>query len=166
MTFPTQIQFPKNKSSRSRPKNKNYKKKNDTNEIVLKVNVPTKKRIAEPVRVFTSVATTRFPQTKASLATKQKRNIEKFYAKIKKLGYKTGQSLSVGIGDVLYHCHIAMIADLVIQLHFQGESCTSESCANSYSIKNVKTMVMQAKHLMDLTRAREKTRARARLERP
>ena len=70
MTFPTKIQFPKNKSFRSRPKNKNYKKKNDTNEIVLKVNVPTKK-IAKPVRVFTSVTTMRFPQIKASLAIKK-----------------------------------------------------------------------------------------------
>ena len=165
MTFPTKIQHPKKKTTRSRPKNKNYKNKNDTNKIVLKVKVPTKK-IAKPVRVLTSVTTMRFPQIKASLAIKKIRKKEKFYAKIKKLGYKTGQKLSVGIGDDLYHCLILMIDDFVIQLHLHGGFCPSESCVNLYSLKNVKTMVMQAKHLMDLTRAREKTRARARLERP
>jgi len=96
----------------------------------------------------------RYRKKKLTYSEKKERERKKYFNKIKKLKFKYGKRISIGIEDCLYKCQINEITEKYISVVYKN------GYINKYSLKNLLIMMKHADYLKNI----EKERAEIRLK--
>lgn len=132
---------------RKTPKTKQYRKRQIGRYCTGEIVIETKKAVVPKVPKVPKVLPSTRKQTSKRKETYSKRKVtllHQFYKRVKKLGFRLGDSIDIGIGTSVYHGKILNIQDHYIHLQFENKE------ENKYSLKNIKRMQKQSEFINNL----------------